>query len=47
MVIDADSQCLFLLNPRSGRYQALDLLEEGAGLTERDKKFLYSLLVRF
>jgi hypothetical protein len=47
VVIDRDSQCLFLLNQRSGMFQPLDLLEEGAALTERDKEFLRSLRVRF
>lgn len=47
VVIDGDSQCLVLLNQRSGMFQPLDLLEEGAALTERDKQFLCSLRVRF
>ena len=47
VVIDRDSQCLFLLNQRSGMFQPLDLLGEGAALTERDKQFLRSLRVRF
>jgi hypothetical protein len=46
VVIDTVSQSLFLLNERSGMYQPLDLLEEGAALTEWDKEFLCSLLVR-
>jgi hypothetical protein len=47
VVIDTDSQCLLLLNQRSGMFQPLDLCEEGAVLTERDKEFLSSLRVRF
>jgi hypothetical protein len=47
VVIDKDSQCLFLLNQRSGMFQPLDLLEEGAALTERDKEFLRCLRARF
>jgi hypothetical protein len=47
VVIDTDSQCLLLLNQRSGMLQPLDLYQEGAVLTERDKEFLSSLRVRF
>jgi hypothetical protein len=47
VVIDTDSQCLLLLNQRSGMFQPLDLCEEGGVLTERDKEFLSSLRVRF
>lgn len=47
VVIDIDSQCLLLLNQRSGMFQPFDLYEEGAVLTERDKEFLSSLRVRF
>ena len=45
--LDTDSLCLHLLNQRSGMSQPLDLCEEGAALTERDKDFLSSLRVRF
>jgi hypothetical protein len=47
VVIETSSHCLFLLNPRSGMFQPLYLLEEAPALTERDKGFLCSLLVRF
>jgi hypothetical protein len=47
VVIDADSQSLFLVNPRSGMFQPLDVLGDETALTERDKEFLCSLRVRF
>jgi hypothetical protein len=47
VVIETHSHCLFLLNQRSGMYQPLDLCEEAPALTERDKEFLNSLLIRF
>ena len=47
VVIETDSHCLFLLNPRSGMFQPLYLLDEAPALTERDKEFLCSLRVRF
>ena len=47
VVIDTDSQCLLLLNQKSGMFQPLDLDAERAVLTERDKEFLSSLRVRF
>jgi hypothetical protein len=47
VVVETDSHCLFLLNPSSGMFQPLYLLEEAPALTERDKRFLCSLRVRF
>lgn len=47
VVVDDDSRSLFLLNQKSGMYQPLDALEEGAIFTGRDKEFLCSLRVRF
>ncbi|MGB0034650.1 MAG: hypothetical protein WBP79_04155 [Candidatus Acidiferrales bacterium] len=47
VVIETDSHCLFVLNPGSGMFQPLYLLDEAPALTERDKEFLCSLRVRF
>ena len=47
VVIERDSHCLFVLNPSSGMFQPLYLLDEAPALTERDKDFLCSLRVRF
>ncbi len=47
VLIDTDSQCLFLLNQRSGMFQPLDEHGTAATLTERDEEFLRTLLVRF
>ena len=47
VVIETKSHCMFLRNPRSGMFQPLYLLDEAPALTERDKKFLCSLRVRF
>jgi hypothetical protein len=45
--IDSASQCLFLLNRRTGMFQPLDEHEAVAKLTEPDKQFLHVLRVRF
>ena len=47
VVIETKSHCMFLRNPRSGMFQPLYLLDEAPALTERDKKLLCSLRVRF
>jgi len=47
VAVETHSHCLFLLNPRSGMFQPLYLLEEAPALTERDKELLCSLRVRF
>ncbi len=47
VVIETDSHWLFLLSPSSRMFQPLYLLEETPALTERDKRFLCSLRVRF
>lgn len=47
VVVDADSRSLFVLSQKSGMYQPLHALEDGATLTDRDKEFLCSLRVRF
>lgn len=47
VAIDADSQCLILLNQRPGMFQLLDEHEEGMELNERDIEFLRVLRVRF
>lgn len=47
VAIDADSQCLILLNQRPGMFQLLDEREEGMELNERDIEFLRVLRVRF
>lgn len=46
VLIDAASQCLFLLNQRTGMFQPLGE-HEAATLTEPDKQFLRVLHVRF
>jgi hypothetical protein len=45
VVIETDAYCLFLLNPRSGMFQPLYLLDEASALTELDKKLLCSLRI--
>ena len=47
VAIDTNSQCLLLLNQKRGMFQPLDELQEGVGLTERDKEFLHVVRVRF
>lgn len=47
VAIDADSQCLILLNQRPGMFQLLDEREEGMELNERDIEFLRVLRARF
>lgn len=47
VAIDADSQCLILLNQRPGMFQLLDEREEGMEWNERDIEFLRVLRVRF
>ncbi len=47
VLIDSDSQCLFLLNQRAGMFQPLGEHEATVTLTEPDKEFLRVLRVRF
>ncbi len=47
VLIDTDSQCLFLLNQRAGMLPPLDENGTGATLTEHDEEFLRILRVRF
>jgi hypothetical protein len=47
VVIEKDSNCLFLLNPSSGMFQPLYLFEKAPALTGRDKQFLCSLRIQF
>ena len=47
VIVDAESQSLLLLNPRSGIFQPLDPLGDEMALTEHDKEFLCSVRVRF
>ncbi len=47
VLIDTDSQCLFLLNQRAGMFPPLDEHGTGATLTEQDEEFLRILRVRF
>jgi hypothetical protein len=47
VLIDSDSQCLFLLNRRVGMFPLLDEQGTEATLTERDEEFLRIMRVRF
>ncbi len=47
VVIDCESTSLFVLNQKSGMYHPLDMACDDAQLTERDKQFLNSLLIRY
>ena len=47
VLIDTDSQCLFLLNQRTGMFQPLDEHDAVGTLTEPDKEFLRILRVQF
>jgi hypothetical protein len=47
VLIDSDSQCLFLLNQRAGMIPPLDEHRAEATLTERDEEFLRIMRVRF
>jgi hypothetical protein len=47
VLIGSDSQCLFLLNQRSGMFPPLDERAPEATLTERDEEFLHIMRVRF
>ena len=44
IVIDSDSQCLRLYNPRLGMFPPLHE-QEVPGLTEHDKKFLHAMRI--
>jgi hypothetical protein len=47
VLIDSDSQSLFLLNQRAGMFPQLDEHGTEATLTERDEEFLRIMRVRF
>ena len=47
VLIDTSSQCLFLLNQRTGMFQPLGEHEAATTLTEPDKEFLRVLHIRF
>ncbi len=47
VLIDSDSQCLFLLNRRTGMFPPLGEHGVEATLTERDEEFLRMMRGRF
>lgn len=47
VTINTDSQCLLLLNQKSGMFQSLDDLPQEEELTEQDKEFLHIMRVQF